>query len=167
MKNPTGRILMILAVLVSASLACSLLGGDSPATESPLEPAVQTTEEAPVMQTQEIETPEEPVLTEASAEAEAPASYDTNFPLPDDVRNFMKTGSDGINFQTGMSMQAVIDFYRGELSSQGLTERQLLTVISDTTFSMVFDGDPAGALVIQGVDLGDGTTNVNIRHEDV
>jgi hypothetical protein len=32
---------------------------------------------------------------------------------------------------------------------------------------MVFDGDPEGAVVVQGVDLGDGTTNVNIRHEDV
>lgn len=160
MKNLTSRILMILAALVSASLACSLLSGGGS----------QATEEASVMETQEMEMTEEPVLTEAPADAEAPeapASYDTNFPLPDDVRNFMKTGSDGINFQTGMSMQAVIDFYRSEFISQGLTERQLLTVISDTTFSMVFDGDPAGAVVIQGVDLGDGTTNVNIRHEEV
>lgn len=161
MKNPTGRILIILAMLVSASLACSILGGNSPATEAPIEPQVQVTEEAPVMETQEAEMPEEP------AQTEAPASYDTDFPLPDDVRNFMKTGTDGINFQTGMSMQAVMDFYRGEFIAQGLTERSLLTVVSDTTFSMVFDGDPAGAVVIQGVDLGDGTTNVNIRHEDV
>jgi hypothetical protein len=159
---------MTLAALVSASLACSQLsGGSNRATEAPIEPEVQMTEEAPVMQTQEMEMTEEPVLTEAPAETEAPVSYDTDFPLPDDVRNFMKMGDDGINFQTGMSMQAVIDFYRGEFNSQGLTERQLLTAITDTTFSMVFDGDPAGALVIQGVDLGDGTTNVNIRHEDV
>jgi hypothetical protein len=167
MKNSTRRILMILAALVSASLACSLLsGGSNQATEAPNKPEVQMTEEAPVVETQEMEITEAPVMTEAPAETEAPASYDTKFPLPDDVRNFMKTGSDGINFQTGMTMQAVIDFYRGEFSSQGLTERQLLTAISDTTFSMVFDGDPAGAVVIQGVDLGDGTTNVNIRHED-
>jgi hypothetical protein len=168
MKRTTRRMLMVLAALVCASLACSLLsGGGSQATEAPVMPEVQMTEEAPVMETQEMDTPEMPVLTEAPAETEAPASYDTNFPLPDDVRNFMKMGSDGINFQTGMSMQAVIDFYRGQFTSQGLTERELLTVIGDTTFSMVYDGDPAGAVVIQGVDLGDGTTNVNIRYEDV
>ncbi len=168
MKNSTRRILMVLAALASASLACSLLsGGSNQATEAPNEPEVQMTGEAPGVETQEMNITEAPVLTEAPAETEAPASYDTKFPLPDDVRNFMKTGSDGINFQTGMSMQAVIDFYRGEFTSQGLTERQLLTAISDTTFSMVFDGDTSGAVVIQGVDLGDGTTNVNIRHEDV
>jgi len=33
---------------------------------------------------------------------------------------------------------------------------------------MVFDGDPSGkAVVIQGVDLGDGTVNVSMRLEDV
>jgi hypothetical protein len=33
---------------------------------------------------------------------------------------------------------------------------------------MVFDGDPSGqAIVIQGVDLGNGKTNVNIRYEKV
>jgi hypothetical protein len=169
MKKPTARIiLLVLAALVSASLACSLLSGaGSQPTEAPVMPEIQMTEEAPVMETQEMDAPEAPVLTEAPAETEAPAAYDTSFPLPDDVRNFMKMGSDGINFQTGMDMQSVIDFYRGEFTSQGLTERPILTVISDTTFSMVFDGDPAGTVVIQGVDLGDGTTNVNIRYEDV
>ncbi|MBN1536307.1 MAG: hypothetical protein JW908_06210 [Anaerolineales bacterium] len=167
MKNPIGRILIILAVLVSALLACSLLGGGSPANEAPSEPEVQITEAAPVMETQEMAAPEEPMQTEAPAEAEVPASYDTDFPLPDDVRNFMITANGSINFQTGMTMQAVIEYYRGEFTAQGLTERPILTKIGDTSFSMVFDGDPAGAVVIQGVDLGDGTTNVNIRHEDV
>jgi len=33
---------------------------------------------------------------------------------------------------------------------------------------MVFDGHPNGkSIVVQGVDLGNGTTNINIRFEDV
>jgi hypothetical protein len=33
---------------------------------------------------------------------------------------------------------------------------------------MVWDGHPSGkAIVVQGVDLGDGSVNVNIRLEDV
>jgi hypothetical protein len=53
-------------------------------------------------------------------------------------------------------------------TSSGYTERTILTVTSETTFSMVFDGHESGqAIVVQGVDFGDGTVNVNIRLEDV
>lgn len=59
-------------------------------------------------------------------------------------------------------------FYRTTYVSQGYTERALLTVVSDGTFSMVFDGDPSGkAVVIQSVDLGDGSRTVSIRFDDV
>lgn len=48
------------------------------------------------------------------------------------------------------------------------SERELLTVESDGLFSMVFDGDPRGkAVVIQSVNLGDGSCTVTIRLEDV
>jgi hypothetical protein len=161
-------IMAIPLILLASSLACSLLsGGGTQATEAPAQVGSQPSEAAPVQATLEISVPQEPAQTEAPAEAEQPAAYDTGFPMPDDVQNFTKIGSDQVNFQTGMSMQAVTDFYRAQLTAQGLKERGLLTVIGDTTFSMVFDGDPEGAVVVQGVDLGDGTTNVNIRHEDV
>jgi sirohydrochlorin ferrochelatase len=61
-----------------------------------------------------------------------------------------------------------MEFYRNEYVSQGYTERGLLTVVSEGTFSMVFDGDPSGkAVVIQSVDLGDGSRTVAIRLEEV
>jgi hypothetical protein len=67
-----------------------------------------------------------------------------------------------------MSMDDVMQFYRDEYAAMGYTEREILTVISDSTFSMVFDGDPSGnAVVIQSVDLGDGSRTVSIRLEDV
>jgi hypothetical protein len=96
------------------------------------------------------------------------AAHDTNFPLPDSVSNFTDTGNGSINFQTKMSLPDTLAFYRGAFSEAGLRERPITTAITDTTFSLVFDGDPSGkAVVLQGVDLGNGTTNVNIRYEDV
>lgn len=92
----------------------------------------------------------------------------TKFPLPASVKNFTQTSSGEVNFQTSLSLKDTISFYRDAFAKAGLKERTINTAITDTTFSMVFDGDPSGkAIVIQGVDLGNGSTNVNIRYESV
>jgi len=76
--------------------------------------------------------------------------------------------SGSLIFYTNLSLDDTMKFYRDEYTSRGYTERELLTVVSDGTFSMVFDGDPGGkAVVIQSVDLGDGSRTVAIRLEDV
>ena len=95
------------------------------------------------------------------------AEYDTSFPLPDEVQNFMEMGNGSINFATDLSVDEAIAFYRQAFEGEGLTERTILTAITDATFSMVFDGHLDGTIVIQGVDLDNGTTNINIRFEDV
>jgi hypothetical protein len=96
------------------------------------------------------------------------STYNAKFPLPTSVTNFTNTGNDSINFQTDMSLKDTIAFYREAFAKAGLTERTLNTAITDTTFSMVFDGDPSGqAIVVQGVDLANGKTNVSIRYEKV
>lgn len=96
------------------------------------------------------------------------SGYNTKFPLPDSVVNFTDTGNGSINFQTKMSLKDTIDWYRAAFTRSGLKERTANTAITEATFSMVFDGDPSGlAVVIQGVDLGNGLTNVNIRYEKV
>ncbi len=92
----------------------------------------------------------------------------SKFPMPSSVKNLTTTSTGDVNFQTNMSLKDTIAFYRDAFSKAGLKERTINTAITDTTFSMVFDGDPSGkAIVIQGVDLGNGTTNVNIRYESV
>ena len=79
----------------------------------------------------------------------------------------MQLDENSINFQTDLSLEEVVDFYRDVFIAQGLTERKLLTVIEDNVVSMVFDGLPNGmAIVLQCVDLGS-STNVNLRFEDV
>ena len=94
------------------------------------------------------------------------SSYNTKFPLPGNVTNFTDMGNGSINFQTNLSLKNTIAFYRDAFKKEGITERTINTAITGTTFSLVFDGDPTGlAIVVQGVDLGNGKINVNIRYE--
>ena len=163
-------------LLVALLLACGGKGAPTsapPATKAPAPTPVASQLEATPTPPAAVEaTPPAPQPTAPPTEApQAPAgkaTYDTVFPLPDDVQNFMGQGGESqINFQTSLTLDEIMEFYRQALTAKGLTERTILTVTSDTTFSMVFDGWPNGkALVIQGVDLG-ASRNVNIRFEDV
>ncbi len=87
--------------------------------------------------------------------------------MPDGATNVQEIGGT-TNFQVKMTLDEAMKFYMEALTREGYTERPILTVTSETTFSMVFDGHESGkAIVVQGVDMGDGTVNVNIRLEDV
>ena len=136
------RLFLSLLVLVLASLACSLLGGGGESTG---------------------------VGEEASPSSSGGSGNpDSEFPLPSNVDNFMKLDDGSINFQTSMSLNEVVEFYRDAFAAAGYNERDITTVINDTTFSIVWDGHPNGqAIVVQGVDLGNGSVNVNVRFEDV
>ena len=112
---------------------------------------------------------------DAESPAEKPKTYGsggvkTEFPLPKKYDNLLETGPriDGINFQTPMSIDELMAFYREEFGDKrGYTERDYLTSQTDSTFQLVFDGHPKGiAIVIQGGDLGNGTTNISIGFED-
>ncbi len=165
MKKHSVIPLLSLIVLVFASLACG--GSETPAQPEETTPPTEAPAVAP---TEPPAAPSPPPATEEPAEQPqtSQGDYDTVFPLPDDVQNFMgEGGEEMVNFQTNLSLEEVVEFYRQSLTGQGLTEREILTVIEDETFSIVFDGwSNDQALVIQGVDLGE-TTNVNIRLEDV
>jgi hypothetical protein len=152
----TTRLFLALVVLVLASLACQAIGGGG-ASEEPSVPSGDT----------------------GGAEAtEAPApddsgggdtsTVDADFPMPSDASNVMEVGNGVLNFQTKSTLDECMAFYRDEfVSGMGYKEREILTVTSETTFSMVFDGHESGkAIVVQGVDLGNGTTNISIRLED-
>src|SRR5258708_3538900 len=94
------------------------------------------------------------------------SSAGSPFPMPPDASHVQDMGNGTFNFQTAMSLKDVMSFYRDAFSKKGITERTANTVTSDTTFNLVFDGDPSGkAIVVQGVDLGNGMTNGSIRYE--
>jgi hypothetical protein len=138
MKNY--RIMLAIAVLVLASIACQALTGGSEST-----PATQT------------------ITSENNGES----GINSDFPMTADAYNVTEAGGSLI-FYTKLSLEDTMQFYRDAFTAKGYTERELLTVVSDGTFSMVFDGDPSGkAVVIQSVDLGDGSRTVSVRLEDV
>lgn len=150
------RIFLALTVLVVASLACNALTGRKADAAAPQESSSggqvdQPTESAP------------PVDNGSSS-----TTVKTDFPMTDDAYNTIDVGDGSLLYYTKMSMDDVLKFYRDEYTAKGYTERELLTTVSDGVFSIVFDGDPSGkAVVIQSVDLGDGSRTVAIRLEDV
>jgi hypothetical protein len=148
-------IVFALLILALAALACG--GGDEAVTPSP---AATEKPVAPPPTSPPAETEEEV--------EEEPADYDTVFPLPDDVQNFMGEGGEStVTFQTDLSMDDAIAFYREALSDEGLAEYEVLTSIEDEGFSMVFTSWPNGEeVVVQGVDFGD-LVNISIRLEEV
>ena len=84
------------------------------------------------------------------------------------MTNFTDMGNGAINFQAKIGLQDAISFYRDSFGKLGYKEREINTAITDSTFSLVFDGHANGkAIVVQGVDLGSGSTNINIRFEDI
>jgi hypothetical protein len=93
----------------------------------------------------------------------------TDFPIPEDAINYSKSPTPGVggsvNFQTELSLTEAIEFYQNQFQEQGLTEREINTAITDSTFNLVFDGSENGlAIVVQGVNLGN-QRNINIRYE--
>jgi len=137
------RCFVVLVVLILAALACSGGGGDESSTDV------------------------QPPSSEDESPPPSSGDVETDFPLPRKYDNLMQVSESTINFQTPMSVEDVIDFYRDEFGELGYDEREIVTTITDTNFSMVFDGHPGGIpIVIQGFDLG-GSTNVSIRFEDV
>ena len=146
-------ILLAILALVFSSLACQMVTGD----------------EGAVDQTTPVDNPDHsPTATPASS-SDDNFSFgdDSDFPMPDDAKNVVSAAGT-VNFQTNLGLDEVMDFYRDIYGKQGYTERELLTTVTDGVFSFVFDGHESGqAIVIQGVDLGDGSVNVNISFQDV
>jgi hypothetical protein len=135
---------------------------------SPTKPAAPTDTPAPAATTAPAATPSPADSEQTGEEATEKADFGTVFPLPDNVQNFIGEGGESqVNFQTNLTKDEAITFYRDAFAEMNLSEYELLTAIEDESFSMVFTGWPSGeGLVIQGVVFGD-STNVNIRLEEV
>lgn len=148
------RVCLAVILLVLASLACQAVGGGSENT--PVAPP-----------TADNTVPAESQPTSTTSSDDNPAETETDFPMPPDAYNVVEVAG-SLTFYTKLSQEDAMAFYREEYTSRGYTEREILTVVSDGVFSMVFDGDPSGkAVVIQSVDLGDGSRTISIRLEDV
>ena len=148
------RIFLAIAILVLVSLACqALTGGGENQPGGGTEPGNSNSPTA--------------AATDPGSSGSGNTSS-TGFPMTADAYNVTEIGDGSLLYYTNLSLEEVMAFYRAEYTSIGYTEREILTVVSEGVFSMVFDGDPSGkGVVIQSVDLGDGSRTVAIRLEDV
>lgn len=152
---------VVIAVLVLASLACQAVSGIGGKNEPPSAPSSND-----VPSVSNDSPTQDPGST--SDDNGNGSSSDSEFAMTADAYNVTDIGDGSILYYTKLSLEDTMKFYRDEYTSRGYTERELLTVVTDGVFSMVFDGDPSGkAVVIQSVDLGDGSRTVTIRLEDV
>ena len=91
-----------------------------------------------------------------------------DFPMSQDAFNLANIGDGSLVYQTQMSIEDVMKFYRAAYAAKGYIERKELTRISDGNFKMAFDGDPSGqVVVVHSEDLGDGSLLITVRLEDV
>lgn len=150
------RIYLAIALLVLASFACQTLTGGG---------------NQPVVTTEPGNSNPPAIVTQAvTQDSGGDNTLDTAFPMTADAYNITEIGDGSLLYYTNLSLEEVMAFYRAEYTSRGYTEREILTVVEADSgvFSMVFDGDPSGkGVVIQSVDLQDGSRTVAIRLEDV
>src|SRR6476620_1193472 len=153
------RIYLAICVLVLASLACQALMGGGNNTATAVPPSNDN-----ATQPSEVSPTQPPSDNNGSSDS----SVKTDFPLTADAYNITQVGDGSIVYYTKLSADDALKFFRDTYAAKGYTERKILTVVSNGTFSIVFDGDPSGkAVVIQSVDLGDGSRTIAIRLESV
>lgn len=98
-------------------------------------------------------------------------NFDQIYPMPDDIRNFLKAlRGKSINFQTSLSLEQIATFYNRAFTEIGLSENESFTNITEDSISLVFSAtDDNDRVVLQAVDLAYGSNtdlrNVNIRTE--
>jgi hypothetical protein len=146
------QVFLAITVLVLASLACQTLTVGGNKVPSSTESVTQPTESS----------------GDNGGTGGGGGSVETDFPLLPDAYNVTDVGDGSILYYTKVSAEEALEFYRDEYTAMGYTERTITTTVQDGIFSIVFDGDPSGkAVVIQSVDLGDGSRTIAIRLEDV
>lgn len=146
---------ILFGVAIFILIFTSACGGG---TATPVSAPAEAPTEASVAVETETEVPAEAPTDEVASEGT------TEFPLPDDASNLMVIGEGVTNFQTTLSIPDVVTFYR--FAFPDYTEREILTVVEEGVFNLVFDGHESGqAIVIQGFPMN-GVINVSIRLED-
>lgn len=150
------QIFLALAVLMLVSLACNALTGGGGEGDAPVAPSGGDLPATAVPQ------------DGSSNDGGNAGTSASGFPITADAYNVTDLGDGNVFYYSKLPQDEILKFYRDEYVSRGYVERALLTSVSDNVFNIVFEGDPSGkAVVIQSVDLGDGSCTVVISLTDV
>jgi len=150
-------VLLAIFALVLASLACQTVMGGGNSFQAPEEPYVT---ELP--QTEgDVEIPTVPPIT-TDDNGGVTVGGESEFPVTSDAFNVINAAGT-LTFQTKMSSDEVLKFYRDEFSKQGYTEDTSLAITFGKTFTLAFNGHSSGKVIyVVGADAGDGSLYVTI-----
>ena len=150
-------VLLAILALVLASLACqTIMGGGDNNPEAPQIPEVPQTDGG-----DEIEIPTvPPIATDESGNVTV--GGESEFPVTSDAFNVVNT-PEMVTFQTKMSSDDVIKFYRDEFASLGYKEDDSMAITFGKTFTLAFNGHASGKVIyVVGADAGDGSIYITI-----
>ena len=86
----------------------------------------------------------------------------SEFPMTSDAFNVV-TAPDVLTFQTKLSSDDVLKFYRDEFAKQGYKEDASMAITFGKTFTLAFNGHASGKVIyVVGADAGDGSIYVTI-----
>ena len=144
-------ILLAIIALVLASLACQTIMGGSDVPNVP---------DVPEVDGGDVEIPT--TVPESNDGGNITIGGESPFPVTSDAFNVVST-SGTVTFQTKLSSDDVVKFYRDEFGKQGITEDASLSVVFGSTFTMTFTGHESGKnIYVVGADAGDGSLYVTI-----
>ena len=150
-------VLFAIIALVLASLACQTVMGGSNNFQAPNVPSV--TEVPPVDGDTEIPTVP-PVATDQGGSTTVGGQ--SEFPMPSDATNVV-SAAETVAFQTKMSSDDVLKFYRDEFAKQGYKEDPSMSMTFGKTFTLAFTGHKSGKVIyVVGADAGNGSLYVTI-----
>jgi hypothetical protein len=90
------------------------------------------------------------------------------FPVPTDVYNYMVLNVDTLSFNTSLDFDEIISYYTEEFDKAGYTIRESATEMNDVNFTVIWDGHDSGrAIVLQGLDLKNGSYNIVVKFVDM
>lgn len=150
-------VLLAIIALVLASLACQTVMGGGNNFQAPDVPSL--TEMPPVNGDMEIPTVP-PVTTDG--EGGVIVGGESEFPVPNDATNVV-SAAEMVAFQTKMSTDDVLKFYRDEFTKQGYKEDPSMAMTFGNTFTLAFNGHSSGKVIyVVGADAGDGSLYVTV-----
>jgi hypothetical protein len=152
-------VLLAIIALVLASLACQTVMGGGDNDYDYEAPDAQNVPELP--QTDSGEVPTIPTVT-TDENGGVTVGGESEFPIPSDAANVVSAAGMA-TFQTKMSTDDVLKFYRDEFAKQGYEEDPSLALTFGKTFTLAFKGHPSGKTIfVVGADAGDGSLYITI-----
>ncbi len=149
-------VLFAILALVLASLACQTVMGDGKNFEPPQIPELPEIDGG-----DGIEIPAVPPIA-TDENGGVTVGGESEFPVTGDAFN-MITSPQMVAFQTKMSADDLMKFYRDEFAAQGYEEDKSMAITFGKTFTLAFTGHESGKVIyVVGADAGDGSIYITI-----